>query len=386
MSPRKTTRRSFLVRSTVLSAGLAGGLSIARSAHAAGDETLKIALVGVGGRGKGAVRDALSSQGPIKLVALADVFEEKLASGLKTLQSVEAIKDRIDVPPEHLFAGFDAYQKILALDIDIVLLCTPPAFRPLQYAAAVAAGKHVFMEKPCCVDGPGYRQVMAANQLADDKGLKVVVGLQRRHQASYLEGMKRVHGGEVGDMVTIRTYFNMPSGGHSDAGKSQSLSELAWQIQRWNYFTWLSGDHIVEQAVHEIDIANWMMKDEPPVRAMGWVAARHAPAVVTVRSLIITSSSTSMPTARDTMPRPNSSRAAGRMCPITSMARRVGSPSVRARTDSEGLRTIRAERIRALIRNASQLPAPTWSSTRIWLTRSDRANRSTTAITAPRAA
>jgi predicted dehydrogenase len=264
-----TSRRHFLAQSAGLSAGLAGGLTLARSAHAAGSDELKIALVGVGGRGKGAASDALSSDGPIKLVALADVFEQKLESGLRTLQTVEAIKDRIDVPREHMFAGFDSYRKILELDIDLVLLCTPPAFRPLQYAAAVAAGKHVFMEKPCCVDGPGFRKVMAANKLADDKDLKVVVGLQRRHQASYQKGIKRVHDGEVGDIVTIRTYFNMPSRGHSDNWRDETTSELEWQVRSWNMFTWLSGDHIVEQAVHEIDIANWMMKDEPPVRANG---------------------------------------------------------------------------------------------------------------------
>jgi predicted dehydrogenase len=264
-----STRRDFLVRSAALSAGLAGGLSVARSAHAAGGEELKIALVGCGGRGTGAARDCLSSEGPIKLVAMADVYEDRLQTSLKGLRSVEPIADRIDVPEERQFIGFDAYQKVLAMDIDIVLLCTPPAFRPLQYTAAIAAGKNVFMEKPCCVDGPGFRKVMAANKIADDKGLKVVVGLQRRHQASYLEGMKRVHDGEFGDLIMIRTYFNMPAGGHSDAGKPDSFSELEWQIRRWNFFTWLSGDHIVEQAVHEIDIANWMKKDEPPVRANG---------------------------------------------------------------------------------------------------------------------
>jgi predicted dehydrogenase len=269
MPQNKTSRRSFLARSAALSAGIAGGLSIARGAHAVGGEELKIALVGCGGRGRGAVRDALSSDAPIKLVAVADVFERQVTSGLKALRSIDPIADRIDVTPDRQFVGFDAYKQILALDIDIVLLCTPPAFRPVQYTAAIAAGKHVFMEKPCCVDGPGYRKVMAANKLADDKRLKVVVGLQRRHQASYLEGMKRVHDGEAGDIVTIRTYFNMPSGGHSDAGKSPEISELDWQIRRWNMFTWLSGDHIVEQAVHEIDIANWMKKDEPPVKANG---------------------------------------------------------------------------------------------------------------------
>ena len=266
-----STRREFLTHSAALPAvsGLVGGLSLAHGAYAAGDDALKIALVGCGGRGTGAARDALSTTGAIKLVAMADVFEDRLKRSLKGLGTVDSIRKRIDVPADRQFLGFEAYKKVLALDIDIVLLCTPPAFRPLQYAAAVAAGKNVFMEKPCCVDGPGYRKVMAANKLADDKGLRVVVGLQRRHQQSYLEGMKRVHGGEVGGIIMIRTYFNMPSGGPNHTRRPEKHSELEWQIRRWGKFTWLSGDHIVEQAVHEIDIAQWMKKDEPPVKANG---------------------------------------------------------------------------------------------------------------------
>ena len=200
---------------------------------------------------------------------MADVFEDRLQRSLKSLETVEEVRDRISVPEENRFIGFDAYQKLLATNIDIVLLTTPPAFRPLHYAAAIAAGKHVFMEKPCCLDGPGYRLLMDTNKLADDKNLKVVVGLQRRHQASYVEGIKRIHDGEVGDIILIRTYFNMPAGGPNYDRRPEGMTEMEWQIRRWNMFTWLSGDHIVEQAVHEIDIANWMKKDEPPVKANG---------------------------------------------------------------------------------------------------------------------
>ncbi len=266
-----STRREFLARSATLTAaaGLASGVSVGRSAHAAGSDELKIALIGCGGRGTGAARDALSTAGPIKLVAMADVFEDRLQRSLKGLKAINEIGERVDVPAERQFIGFDAYRQMLTLDLDVVLLATPPAFRPLHYAAAIGAGKHVFMEKPCCVDGPGFRSLMETNKQADEKDLKVVVGLQRRHQQSYLEGMKRVHDGEVGDIILIRTYFNMPAGGPSSDRRPSEMSEMEWQIRRWNFFTWLSGDHIVEQAVHEIDIANWMKKDEPPIKANG---------------------------------------------------------------------------------------------------------------------
>lgn len=265
----KATRREFLARSAGFTAGLAGSLGLARSARGGPADELRIGLVGCGGRGTGAVIDALGTRGPIRLVAMGDVFPDRLQSSLKRLQSAKEVGSRVEVPEDRRFVGFDAYQKVLATDIDIVLLTTPPAFRPLHYAAAVAAGKHVFMEKPCCVDGPGYRLVMETNKQADAKRLKVVVGLQRRHQKSYLAGIKRVHNGEVGDIILIRTYFNMPGQGPNYACRPATMSELEWQIRHWGTFTWLSGDHIVEQAVHEIDIANWMKKDEPPLKANG---------------------------------------------------------------------------------------------------------------------
>lgn len=265
----KPTRREFLARSAGLTAGLVSGLGVARSARGAASDELKIGIVGCGGRGTGAVIDALSTRGPIKLVAAGDVFPDRLQSSLRRLKSNKDVGARVEVPEDRQFVGFDAYQKVLATDIDIVLLTTPPAFRPLHYAAAIAAGKHVFMEKPVCVDGPGYRLVMDTNKLADAKSLKVVVGLQRRHQKSYLAGIKRVHDGEIGDIILMRTYFNMPGQGPNFNCRPAATPELEWQIRHWGMFTWLSGDHIVEQAVHEIDIANWMKKDEPPVKANG---------------------------------------------------------------------------------------------------------------------
>jgi predicted dehydrogenase len=137
-----------------------------------------------------------------------------------------------------------------------------------MYEAAVKAGKHVFMEKPCCVDGPGYRKLVAANEIALAKKLSVVVGLQRHHQQSYIDGIQKIHDGAIGEVNYLRTYFNMPGSGHSDQGKPGNMTELEWQLRRWGIFTWMSGDHIVEQAVHEIDIANWIMQG-PPVKANG---------------------------------------------------------------------------------------------------------------------
>jgi predicted dehydrogenase len=157
---------------------------------------------------------------------------------------------------------------VIEAGVDLVLLTTPPHFRPMQYAAAVTAGKHVFMEKPCCVDAPGYRMLMAANQEARTKKLSVVVGLQRRHQQNYLDGIRRIRDGEIGDVRFIRTYFNMPGGGRAGPLKPAGMSEMEYQIRHWGVFCWLCGDHLVEQATHLIDVANWVM-DARPVRANG---------------------------------------------------------------------------------------------------------------------
>ena len=234
----------------------------------AGTETIRLGLVGCGNRGAGACLDALSTPGPVQLVAMGDLFSKPLETSLKNLQQHhEEVRPRIDVPPERRFVGFDAYEKVLAAGVDLVLFATPPHFRPIHYAAAVKAGKHVFLEKPLCVDAPGYRMLLAANEEATAKKLSVVVGLQRRHQPLYLEKIRKIRDGAIGQIRLVRTYFNMP-GGRAGALKPPEMSEMEYQIRYWNLFCWLSGDHLVEQACHEIDVANWVL-DSHPVRANG---------------------------------------------------------------------------------------------------------------------
>lgn len=264
------SRRSFLERapSAIAAGAVAADLSIARSAHAAGNETIRIGFVGCGNRGTGACREALLTGAPVKLVAVGDLFSERLERSLQNLQKYDELRRRMDVPEERRFVGFDAYQKVIDAGVDLVILSTPPHFRPMQYLAAVKAGKHVFMEKPCCVDAPGYRTLLEGNEEARRKNLSVVVGLQRRHQQNYLEGIQKIRDGAVGDVQLVRTYFNMPSGGRSGQTKPEGMSEMEYQIRHWAIFCWLGGDHIVEQTCHEIDVANWVM-DAHPIRAGG---------------------------------------------------------------------------------------------------------------------
>jgi len=266
----EASRRAFLSRSLQASALGAGvtGLDIARSVHAAGNELIRIGFVGCGNRGTGACREALLTGAPVKLVAMGDLFPERLDNSLKNLTKYDDLRKRIDVPDDRKFVGFDAYQKVIEAGVDLVLLSTPPHFRPMQYLAAAKAGKHVFMEKPCCVDAPGYRMLVEANEEARRQKLSVVVGLQRRHQRNYLEGIQKIRDGAVGDVQLVRTYFNMPSGGRSGQTKPEGMSEMEYQIRHWAIFCWLGGDHLVEQTCHEIDVANWIM-DAHPIRAGG---------------------------------------------------------------------------------------------------------------------
>ncbi len=179
-------------------------------------EPIRIGFIGCGNRGTGACREALSVQPPVKLVAVGDLFAERIETSLKNLSKYEELRARIDVPPDRRFVGFDAYQKVIDAGVDLVLLTTPPHFRPIHYAAAVKAGKHVFLEKPCCIDAPGYRQLLSANEDAKRKNLSVVVGLQRHHQQNYLDGVQRIRDGAIGHVQFIRTYFNMPGGARAN--------------------------------------------------------------------------------------------------------------------------------------------------------------------------
>lgn len=262
------SRRSFLKTSTaaVVGGSLVGSLGVARSAHAGSDETIKIGLVGCGGRGTGAIRDAMSTDHKVKLVAMGDAFEERLDGSLKNIQKEGNFSAKIDVPKDRQFVGFDAYQKVLEADIDLVILATPPGFRPIHFAAAVDAGKHIFMEKPVAVDAPGVRAVLEAAKKAKEKGLGVGVGLQRHHQAGYIETIQRLQDGAIGDIICTRAYWNNP--GVWVHPRKPGETDMQYQMRNWYYFNWLCGDHIVEQHIHNLDVINWL-KNGHPVKAQG---------------------------------------------------------------------------------------------------------------------
>ncbi len=268
-------RRSFLRRSGGILGGvaLAGALDPARYAHgAASSEELKIALIGCGGRGSGAASQALNTNGlgPVKLVAMADVFEDRLQSALGNLSKQH--KDHVKVDKESQFIGFDAYKKAIAM-ADVVILTTPPGFRPMMFEEAIKQGKHVFMEKPVATDAAGVNRVLAAAKLAKEKNLKVGVGLQRHHSKGYIETVKRIHDGAIGDITSARCYWNgatpwLKKRADLEKAAGRKLTEMEYQMRNWYYFTWICGDHIVEQHIHNIDVINWVKKGFP-VKASG---------------------------------------------------------------------------------------------------------------------
>jgi myo-inositol 2-dehydrogenase/D-chiro-inositol 1-dehydrogenase len=258
-------RREFLKTSALVAGGvMINGVAFASGgAHSSVDDTIKIALIGCGGRGTGAAFQALGTKQNLKLVAMADAFSDRLESAYKELS--EKYADKIDVPKERRFVGFDAYKKAIAL-ADVVLLATPPGFRPSHFEEAINQNKHVFMEKPVAVDSPGIRKVLATAELAKQKKLNVVVGLQRRYQTNYREALKRIQDGMLGDITGGQVYWN--SGGVWVKPREANQTEMEYQMRNWYYFNWLCGDHIVEQHVHNIDIANWV-KNAYPVSIQG---------------------------------------------------------------------------------------------------------------------
>ena len=262
----QASRRNFIKKSSLLVAGsaVAGQLAVARSAHAFGSDEIKIGLIGCGGRGTGAAGQAMNTEGATKLVAMADAFQDKVTSSLRGLKSEKP--DKVDVPPERQFAGFDAYKNVLESDCDIVILATPPGFRPIHFEAAINAGKHVFMEKPVAVDPAGVRRVLAAAEKAKEKNLAVAVGLQRRHEKRYRETIQRLQDGAIGDIILTRAYWN--GGGVWTRPRRDGQTEMEYQMRNWYYFNWLCGDHIVEQHIHNLDVINWLMNGYP-VKAQG---------------------------------------------------------------------------------------------------------------------
>jgi len=261
----RSSRRKFL-KTSMAAAGGAVAASALPGAYAAGSDTIRIGVIGCGERGTGAVDNALNSAPGVKLVVMGDVFKDHLETSLDTLRKTSAIADKIDVPEERRFVGFDAYQKVLEQELDYVILATPPGFRPAHLKAAVGAGKNIFAEKPAGVDGPAIRSVLETYEQAKAKGLKIVVGTQRHHQTGYLETLKRIHDGAIGQITAARAYWNQgPIWVHP---RQEGWSDMEWQLRNWYYFTWLCGDHIVEQHVHNLDVINWALGAHP-TRAVG---------------------------------------------------------------------------------------------------------------------
>lgn len=255
----------------------AGAFPLGVRAADSGDE-IKIALIGCGGRGTGAAAQALEADDNVKLWAMADTEADQLDRSHQTLAKGGAISrapegvtfaDRMDVPAERRLVGLDAFDRVMQMDdIDVVILTTPPGFRPIHFEAAVRAGKHVFMEKPVAVDGPGVRQVIAAAAEAKQKNLKVGVGLNRRHSPMHEELIPKIHDGVIGDVRTIRQYnCRGPVGKNHE--RLPDETELQYQVRNWYYFTWLSGDFIVEQSVHDFDVSRWIKGDKNPVKCQG---------------------------------------------------------------------------------------------------------------------
>ena len=276
----RSNRRQFLKASTSLVAGaaLVNGLTISQSAHAAGSDEIKVALIGCGGRGSGAVRDRAQVADNYKIVAVADAFEGQAKAAASSLvndanNEENPLHKKVGIPADQVFWGLDAYKK--ALDClnpgDQVILTTPPGFRPFQYRAAVERGLHVFMEKPVCVDAPGFQHIMATNRMADEKSLKICVGYCYRYEARFRNWIEQIHAGKIGDVQYTRGYYNV--GPIWCRPREPGEGELNFQVRNWYHFVWLCGDNIVEQHCHRIDVENWIHskgdKMSHPIEANG---------------------------------------------------------------------------------------------------------------------
>jgi predicted dehydrogenase len=260
------TRRSFVRSSAFAAAGSAITIPAVRAAGR--DDTLKVGLIGCGSRGTGAASQALMADDRVKLTAMGDAFEDRLQLSLDNLGKVKEIDAaKIDVPVERRFVGFDAFQRVIDSGVDVVLLTTPPHFRPMHIQAAIDAGKHVFAEKPCAVDAPGVQAVLKSCEQARQKGLSVVSGLCLRSHAGYREGIKRLHDGALGEVRTILA--NDYRGPIWVKERQPDWTDMHWQMRNWYYFTWLSGDFNVEQHVHNLDVCAWVLNGEYPVKAIG---------------------------------------------------------------------------------------------------------------------
>jgi predicted dehydrogenase len=262
----ETSRRSFVQKTALATSGLLTvPLSVEAMANVYGAKKLKLSLIGCGGRGSGAAVQALTADENVELVAMADAFADRIEKSLNGIKEHFDGKKKIDVKEKNRFVGFDAYKKAIDL-ADVVILTTPPGFRPYHFEYAIANDKHVFMEKPVATDPVGIRKVLATAKIAKAKKLNVVVGLQRHYQTKYIEIKQRIDQGAIGKIRSGQVYWN-------DAGvwvkkRQAGQSELEYQMRNWYYFNWLCGDHILEQHIHNIDVANWFIGDYP-VSAQG---------------------------------------------------------------------------------------------------------------------
>lgn len=264
MSAPIQSRRDFLQTSTTaaLSAAAVAQLSLTSGVYAAGDDVIKVGLVGCGGRGTGAAGQALSTEGNVKLVAMGDAFADSLNGSLNNLK--RGHEGRVAVDDDHKFVGFDAYKQVIDSGVDVVILAETPHFRPMHLQYAISKGKHVFAEKPVAVDPAGIRSVLATCAEAKSKNLAVVSGLCYRYHKPKVDILQQIHDGAVGDIVTMHTSYN--TGGLWHRGRQPNWSEMEYQIRNWLYFGWLSGDFICEQHVHSLDKMAWAMKDQPPLK------------------------------------------------------------------------------------------------------------------------
>ena len=293
MSKNSVNRRDFFRSAAVVGAASTLGAGAVLSSCSGGDKTpalvplanlanayipelqdyandgkpLRAGLIGCGGRATGAAVNFLSAGPNLQIVALGDLFQDRIDGCRKTLKE----KFKVDVPDDKCFTGFDNYKKVLACDIDLVIIATPPAFRPTHFEAAVEAGKHVFMEKPICVDGPGARSIMTTAKKAESQGLVVVTGTQRHHQRKYVESFQQIQKGMIGEIVSGNVYWNQSMLWYRN--RENGWSDMELMVRDWVNWSWLSGDHIVEQHVHNLDVFNWFT-GKKPVKAVGF-GARH---------------------------------------------------------------------------------------------------------------
>lgn len=262
------SRRDFLKTGALAVGGsLAGNLALNNSLYAEGSSLLKVALIGCGGRGTGAAKQALMADPNVQLVALGDAFQDRLEKSYNLLKKDEEISSKVNVSPEKMFVGFEAYKQAIDSGVDVVLLCTPPHFRAAQLAYAIEQGKHVFAEKPIAVDAQGVKSVMETCRKAQEKNLSIVSGLCWRYDNGMRATFDQVQAGAIGDIVAIQVSYNTQ--GLWMHPRKPEWSDMEWQVRNWLYFTWLSGDFNTEQHVHSLDKMAWAMKDQPPVKCVG---------------------------------------------------------------------------------------------------------------------